>query len=101
MSSHGKPRDAKRRSSVRIFLSYPHTHDRFLYYDILDDQEVNLSILEEAAAIQTVCTMEQLSSQGQSTTIESVTVALLADLQDEQDKELGTTLRAVENMVRH
>ena len=27
----GKPRDAKRRSSGLIFLSYPHTHDRFLY----------------------------------------------------------------------
>ena len=25
------PRGAKRRSSERIFLSYPHTHDRFLY----------------------------------------------------------------------
>ena len=73
----------------------------YIFCDTLDDQELNLSILEEAAAIQTVCTMEQLSSQGQSTTIESVTVALLADLQDEQDKELGTTLRAVENMVRH
>ena len=27
----GKPRDAKRWSSRQIFLSYPHTHDRFLY----------------------------------------------------------------------
>ena len=31
LSSLGKPCDAKRRSSGRIFLSYPHTHDRFLY----------------------------------------------------------------------
>ena len=31
LSSLGKPRDAKRRSSGRIFLSYPHTHDRFLF----------------------------------------------------------------------
>ena len=30
LSSLGKPRDAKRRSSGLIFLSYPHTHDRFL-----------------------------------------------------------------------
>ena len=30
LSSLGKPRDAKRRSSGRIFLSYPHTHDIFL-----------------------------------------------------------------------
>ena len=29
--SLGKPRDAKRRSSERIFLSYPHTHHRLLY----------------------------------------------------------------------
>ena len=32
LSSLGKPRDAKRRSSGRIFLSYPHTHEGFLYY---------------------------------------------------------------------
>ena len=31
LSSLDKPRDAKQRSSGRIFLSYPHTHDRFLY----------------------------------------------------------------------
>ena len=31
MSSLSKPRDAKRRSSGQIFLSYPHTHDKFLY----------------------------------------------------------------------
>ena len=33
LSSLGKPRDAKRQSSGRIFLSYPPTHDRFLYSD--------------------------------------------------------------------
>ena len=31
LSSLGKPRDAKRQSTGKIFLSYPHTHDRFLY----------------------------------------------------------------------
>ena len=31
LSSLGKPRDAKQWSSGRIFLSYPHTHDRSLY----------------------------------------------------------------------
>ena len=31
LSSLSKPLDAKQWSSVRIFLSYPHTHDRFLY----------------------------------------------------------------------
>ena len=34
MSSLGEPRDAKRRSSGRIFLSYPHTHYIFLYYNL-------------------------------------------------------------------
>ena len=34
LSSHGKPRDANRRSSEQIFLSHPHTHDRFLYAGI-------------------------------------------------------------------
>ena len=32
LSSLGKPRDANRRSSGRIFLSHLHTHDGFLYY---------------------------------------------------------------------
>ena len=32
LSSLSKPRDAKRRYSGRIFLSYHHTHDRFLYF---------------------------------------------------------------------
>ena len=31
LSSQDKLRDAKRGSSRQIFLSYPHTHDRFLY----------------------------------------------------------------------
>ena len=31
LSSLGKPRDAKWRSSGQSFLSYPHTHDGFLY----------------------------------------------------------------------
>ena len=32
LSSLGKPRDAKRRSSGRGFLSYLYTYDIFLYY---------------------------------------------------------------------
>ena len=31
LTSLGKPRDAKQWSSGRIFLSTPHTRDRFLY----------------------------------------------------------------------
>ena len=33
LSSLGKPRETKRRSSGQIFLSYPHTHDRFFLYN--------------------------------------------------------------------
>ena len=36
LSPLGKPRDAKRRSSGRIFLSYPYTHDRYLKSLLLD-----------------------------------------------------------------
>ena len=36
LSSLGKPRDAKRRSSGQIFLSYSHTHNGFLYS--IDDE---------------------------------------------------------------
>ena len=32
LSSFRKPRDAKRRTLEQIFLAYPHTHDKFLYY---------------------------------------------------------------------
>ena len=38
LSSLCKPRDAERRSSGRIFLSYPHTHDRFLYGELCHSQ---------------------------------------------------------------
>ena len=42
LSSVGKPRDAKRRSTGRIFLSYmyPHTHDGFLC-SIPESQELS------------------------------------------------------------
>ena len=35
LSSLGKPRDAKRRSAGQTFRSYPHSHDRFLYYQAM------------------------------------------------------------------
>ena len=38
LSSLGKPRDAKRRSSGRIF--YPHTHDRFLYSSTFNENRL-------------------------------------------------------------
>ena len=35
LSSLGKPRGVKRRPLGRIFLSYPHTNNRLLYYLLL------------------------------------------------------------------
>ena len=43
LSTLGKPRDAKRRSSGRIFLSYPHTYDRFFYPAVLPTLENPIS----------------------------------------------------------
>ena len=42
LASLDKPRDAKRLSSGRIFLSYPHTHDRFLF--IITEEILILSL---------------------------------------------------------
>ena len=42
LSSLGKPRDAKRRSSGQIFLAYRHTHDRFLYSNTLRAEDFTM-----------------------------------------------------------
>jgi len=60
-----------------------------------------VSILEEAVAIRSVCKkteMERLS--GISVKMEDVTVTLLKDLQDEQDKELATLLGMIGKLVQ-
>ena len=47
LSTLGKPRDAKRRSSGRMFLFYPHTHDRFLIFSTLPHHLRFTSIWEQ------------------------------------------------------
>ena len=51
LSSLGKPRDAKQRSSGRICLSYPHVYDRFLYYSQVSALNFGLSGLMNHARI--------------------------------------------------
>ncbi|KAL5014535.1 hypothetical protein ScPMuIL_008805 [Solemya velum] len=64
------------------------------------DREENLSILEEATAIGAI--QKQVGLQGssgvQKVSLEEVTVAVLRDLQDSQDKELATVLYGLANM---
>ena len=61
LSLLGKPRDAKRRSSGRIFLSYPHTHNRFLYSIIVEmvnsglQIRVRIGTLVSLFLIQNIC----------------------------------------------
>ena len=49
LSSLGKPLDAKRRSSGQILLSYPHTHDRYLYSIFQKELESKLEKTEKDA----------------------------------------------------
>ncbi|KAH3892175.1 hypothetical protein DPMN_016287 [Dreissena polymorpha] len=65
-----------------------------------DDKEEHVSILEECAAIRAVSVREGLASIGQNVTMETVAVVILAELQEEQDREVALTLQNIENMVR-
>ncbi|KAL4226590.1 hypothetical protein ACF0H5_014574 [Mactra antiquata] len=63
-----------------------------------DDKEEHESILEEAAALRAVSVREALVATGNTNNMEAVGVVLLAELQEEQDKELAMTLNDIENM---
>ncbi|XP_052249024.1 uncharacterized protein LOC127856876 isoform X2 [Dreissena polymorpha] len=63
-----------------------------------DDKEEHVSILEECAAIRAVSVREGLASIGQNVTMETVAVVILAELQEEQDREVALTLQNIENM---
>lgn len=66
-----------------------------------DDKEEHESILEEAAALRAVSVREQLAATGNANNMEDIAVVLLAELQEEQDKEVALTLENIENMVIH
>jgi hypothetical protein len=58
-----------------------------------------VSILEEAAALRAVSVKEQLAVSGNTNNMEAIAVVLLAELQEEQDREVALTLEHIENMV--
>ena len=68
MASLGKPCDAKRRSSGQIFLSYPHTHDRFLYSSVGKEQTLKEVITEHSYPVDVKFSKDQEFDVGGSTT---------------------------------
>ncbi|WAR25161.1 hypothetical protein MAR_010865 [Mya arenaria] len=74
------------------------TKRQALNLTVPDDQEEHVSILEECAALRAVSVREQLVAQGNSGTMETVAMAVLAELQEEQDREVALTLVNIENM---
>ncbi|XP_060592636.1 LOW QUALITY PROTEIN: trichohyalin-like, partial [Ruditapes philippinarum] len=63
-----------------------------------EDREEHVSILEEAAALRAVSVKEQLAVSGNTNNMEAIAVVLLAELQEEQDREVALTLEHIENM---
>lgn len=66
-----------------------------------EDKEEHVSILEESAALRAVSVREQLAAAGNNNSMEMVAVAILAELQEEQDREVALTLDLIENMVSY
>lgn len=66
---------------------------------LTEDKEEHVSILEEAAALRAVSVREQLAASGNNNSMEMVAVVILAELQEEQDREVALTLDQIENMV--
>ncbi|XP_053377355.1 trichohyalin-like isoform X2 [Mercenaria mercenaria] len=63
-----------------------------------DDKEEHVNILEEAAALRAVSVKEQLAQAGNTNNMEAIAVVLLAELQEEQDREVAMTLEQIEDM---
>jgi len=58
-----------------------------------------VSILEECAALRAVAVREALVAEGSGGSMETVATAILAELQEEQDREVAATLTQIEAMV--
>lgn len=65
----------------------------------IEDKEEHVNILEEAAALRAVSVKEQLAAASNTNNMEAIAVVLLAELQEEQDREVALTLEHIENMV--
>ena len=64
---------------------------------VADEQEENLDILEEAAAIRSV---QMMVGGGDGLGYSDITVTLLTELQDTQDHELAQAIQKIHSMVR-
>ena len=64
---------------------------------VADEQEENLDILEEAAAIRSV---QMMVGGGDGLGYSDITVTLLTELQDTQDHELAQAIQKIHGMVR-
>ncbi|XP_069101140.1 trichohyalin-like isoform X2 [Argopecten irradians] len=74
-------------------LAELHKKRRNLNLENADDQEEHISVLEEAVAIRAVCKQSEMrQSSRKDVSMETVTISLLTELQEEQDKELATQL---------
>ena len=68
------------------------------------DQDSTVSLLEEAAAIRSIITRQALDArchdEGKSeVTADEVTVVLLAEVQDEQDRQLSAVVNCITTLV--
>ncbi|XP_064633679.1 golgin subfamily A member 4-like [Lineus longissimus] len=65
----------------------------------LSHQDENITILEEAAAIRLISKQEVMKARmGRQISLEEITVYLLTDLQDEQDKQMALLLQKIGKM---
>ena len=68
---------------------------------IVEDQDENVGILEEAVAIRFVCRQREMEQEiRRAPAKDDVNIALLRDLQDEQDREIATVLEGILDLVR-
>ena len=66
----------------------------------VEDQDENVSILEEAVAIRFVCRQREMEQEiRRAPAKDDVNIALLRDLQDEQDREIATVLEGILDLV--
>ena len=66
----------------------------------VEDQDENVSILEEAVAIHFVCRQREMEQEiRRAPAKDDVNIALLRGLQDEQDREIATILEGILDLV--
>ncbi|KAK3103454.1 hypothetical protein FSP39_019371 [Pinctada imbricata] len=83
----------------KLRLAELHAKRRKLDLHKSGDQEENICILEEAVAIRFVCRRQEIEQQTRrSPGKDDVIIALLRELQEEQDKEIASILEGIVNL---